>query len=117
MSVKESIKGEPFVQEKEIAWESVGDGVERKIMGYDDQLMLVCVRFEKGAIGALHHHVHRQVSYVASGSFEVTIDGQKQVIHQGDSFFVAPELVHGVVALERGTLIDVFTPAREDFIY
>jgi quercetin dioxygenase-like cupin family protein len=78
--------------------------------------MMVCVRFEKGAIGTLHHHIHRQISYVESGSFEVTIDGNKKVLNQGDCFFVAPDLVHGVVALEAGTLIDIFAPARQDFL-
>ncbi len=77
---------------------------------------MVLVRFEKGAIGSLHHHRHRQVSYVESGSFEVTIEGRSEVLKQGDSFFVAPDLVHGVVALEAGCLVDVFSPAREDFL-
>lgn len=98
------------------AWENVAPGVTRKILGFDDALMLVCARFDKGAIGTLHHHPHRQVTYVASGRFEVEIDGVKQTLDQGDSFFVAPELVHGAKALEAGTLIDVFAPAREDFL-
>jgi quercetin dioxygenase-like cupin family protein len=38
------------------------------------------------------------------------------VLRSGDSFFVSADLIHGVVALEAGTLIDVFTPAREDFL-
>ncbi|RYZ56943.1 MAG: cupin domain-containing protein, partial [Chitinophagaceae bacterium] len=78
--------------------------------------MMVLVRFEKGAVGTLHHHEHRQVSYVESGRFEVEIDGVKKVLQKGDCFFVAPSLVHGVVALEAGSLVDVFIPAREDFI-
>ncbi len=77
---------------------------------------MVHIRFKKGAIGTLHHHFHRQVSYVESGRFEVTIDGEESILEQGDCFFVAPELVHGVVALEHGTLVDVFTPARKDFL-
>jgi quercetin dioxygenase-like cupin family protein len=97
-------------------WENVAEGVSRKILGYDDALMLVVVRFDKGATGALHHHPHRQVSYVAAGKFEAEIDGVKRTIQAGDSFFVAPHLVHGVVALEPGMLVDVFTPAREDFL-
>jgi quercetin dioxygenase-like cupin family protein len=114
--MKESIKAKPFIIAEDIAWEPAGEGVERKILGYDDEVMMVCVRFEKGAVGTLHHHIHRQVSFVESGRFEVTIDGNKKVLQQGDSYFVAPDLVHGVVALEKGVLIDVFTPAREDFI-
>ena len=105
-----------FIKAGNIEWETVDKGVERKILGYDDQLMMVHIRFEKGAVGSLHHHVHRQVSYVASGSFEVTIDGKKNILKQDDCFFVAPDLVHGVVALERGILVDVFMPARKDFI-
>ena len=97
-------------------WETMAPGVTRKILGYDDALMMVVVNFEKGAIGALHHHPHRQVTYVAAGKFDAEIDGVKRTIKAGDCFFVAPDLVHGVVALEPGTLIDVFAPAREDFL-
>src|SRR5687768_12224971 len=95
-------------------WETVAQGVTRQILGYDDALMMVVVKFGTGAVGALHHHPHRQVTYVAAGKFEAEVDGVKRTIQAGDCFFVAPELVHGVVALEPGTLIDVFTPARED---
>jgi quercetin dioxygenase-like cupin family protein len=116
MLAKESIKGNAFVSAADITWENVGEGVQRKILGHDDQVMMVVVQFEQGAIGSLHHHVHRQISYVESGSFEVTINGEKSVLHKGDCFFVAPDLVHGVVALEAGSLVDVFAPAREDFM-
>ena len=105
-----------FINSGNIKWETVANGVERKVLGYDDQLMMVNIRFEKGAVGSLHHHVHRQISYVESGRFEVTIDGEKTILEQGDCFFVAPDLEHGVVALEKGSLVDVFTPARMDFI-
>lgn len=77
---------------------------------------MVIVQFEKGAVGSLHHHIHRQLSYVAAGKFEVTIDGKQKILKYGDCFFVAPDLVHGVVALDEGTLVDVFTPVREDFL-
>ena len=110
------IAGKAFINSEEIPWESTDNGVERKILGFDDQVMMVCVRFEKDAAGSLHHHVHRQISYVESGRFEVTIDGKKNILGQGDCFFVAPDLVHGVVALEEGILVDIFTPARKDFL-
>lgn len=112
----ESTKEQSFIKAESISWEKTDKGVERKILGHDDQIMMVCVRFEKGAIGSLHHHVHRQISYVESGKFEVTIDGKTSVLETGDCFFVASDLVHGVVALEKGCLVDVFTPARVDFL-
>jgi quercetin dioxygenase-like cupin family protein len=98
-------------------WETVGDGIRRQILGYGSDLMLVRVEFAAGAVGAIHHHVHRQVTYVAKGSFEAQVDGETQRLGPGDCFFVAADRPHGVVALEEGTLIDVFTPAREDFLH
>jgi len=68
-------EGKAFINTGDLEWEIADKGVERKILGYDDQWMIVYIRFEKGAVGSLHHHVHRQVSFVASGTFEVAIDG------------------------------------------
>ncbi|NTS43825.1 cupin domain-containing protein [Flavisolibacter sp. BT320] len=116
MTGNRSNAGKPFIEAETLTWDALGNGVERKILGYDNEVMMVLVRFEKGAVGTLHHHVHRQVSYVDSGRFEVEIDGVKKILQKGDCFFVAPNLVHGVVALEAGCLVDVFAPAREDFI-
>ena len=116
MLTKETLKGEPFIMSSDISWEQVDNGVERKILGYDDEVMMVCVRFKKGAIGTLHHHIHRQITYVQDGRFEVSIDGNKKVLKQGDCFFVAPNMAHGVVAIEEGCLVDVFTPVRKDFL-
>ena len=109
-------KAKPFVSSADIEWEKLGGGVERKILGYDEMLMMVCVRFATGSVGTLHHHIHRQISYVESGVFEVTIDGEKNVLRKGDCFFVQPDLIHGVVALEQGVLVDIFSPCREDFL-
>ncbi|MFL9845496.1 cupin domain-containing protein [Flavobacterium rhizosphaerae] len=105
-----------FFIEKNNGWQMVGEGVKRQITGYNNGLMMVKVAFETGAVGALHSHPHTQASYVASGSFEAEIDGKKQVLNAGDCFFVQPNLIHGVVCLTAGVLIDVFNPHREDFI-
>lgn len=110
------IKSESFIIENEAVWEELGGGVRRQIMAYDEHLMLVKVCFEKGAIGALHQHIHSQASYVASGVFEVNINGKKSVLKAGDSFYIIPNALHGVVCLEAGTLIDSFAPARADFL-
>ncbi len=92
------------------------DGSSRRVILDLPELMLVEFTFEKGGIGALHSHPHLQTSYVASGVFEVTIDGTTQTIAAGGAYIVHSGLVHGVKALEAGTLIDSFTPRRDDFL-
>ena len=74
-----------FIKGNDIEWEIVGKGLKRKIMGYDDKIMLVKVFFDKGAVGELHKHHHSQVTYVESGSFDVTISGQTKTLVCGDS--------------------------------
>ena len=110
------LQSDSFQIASETAWEDLGEGIQRQIFGHDDNIMLVKVKFEKDAIGQLHHHPHVQVSYVASGIFETSIAGQVKVLKQGDGFYVKPNTVHGVVCKEAGMLIDVFSPHREDFL-
>ena len=55
-------------------------------------------------------------SYVERGRFEATVDGKTTIVTAGDCFFVAPNVLHGAIALEDGVLIDVFAPARLEFV-
>lgn len=105
-----------FVKASDIPVETVGEGLKRQILGYGPEIMVVRVWFEKGAVGDVHAHRHSQSTYVESGKFEVFIDGTKQVLQAGDSFYIAPHLDHGAVCLEAGVLIDTFSPLREDFL-
>ncbi|MBX9457969.1 MAG: cupin domain-containing protein [Rhizobium sp.] len=101
---------------QDIIWTEVAPGNRRAVLSHRPELMLVAFSFEPGAIGAPHSHPHTQVSYVAEGSFDVTIDGITTRLGAGSSFIVAPNLVHGVVAHGKGLLIDTFTPRRDDFL-
>ncbi|MFC3025302.1 cupin domain-containing protein [Vibrio zhugei] len=105
-----------FVYNRDVKLEDLGDGVSRKILAYSEHIMSCEVHFEKGAVGALHHHPHEQLTYVLSGSFEFTIGDEKKVVNQGDVLYKQPNIEHGCVCLEKGVLLDTFTPMRKDFI-
>jgi len=105
-----------FYSAKELEWTDLGGGLSRKILGWDKQIMMVKVRFELGTVGALHQHKHTQTTYCAKGKFEFTVGDEKQIINYGDGVYVPPNIPHGVVCLEEGVLIDVFSPVREDFL-
>lgn len=109
-------KNEPFARDAELGWEPAGAGVTRKILTYRDEVMMVRVRFEAGAVGPPHSHPHIQCSLVESGVFDITIAGRTERLKAGDSFTVPPDAVHGAVNVEAGTLVDVFTPMRADFV-
>lgn len=114
--MKELTDTNVFIEDKSLEWESVSELVSRKIMAYDDSLMLVKAAFQKGGVGPIHHHYHSQITHVESGVFAVTIGDNTQVLKAGDSFIIPPNIPHGATALEAGILIDVFSPMREDFV-
>ncbi|QKG55623.1 cupin domain-containing protein [Hymenobacter sp. BRD128] len=105
-----------FTPAASLTWEATGPGVHRSLVAYNDDLLLVKAEFAAGAVGALHQHVHSQISYVESGEFEVTVGDEVRVLRAGDSFYAAPNVPHGVVARQAGTLLDSFSPLRLDFL-
>jgi len=110
------LQSKEYLFEQEIEWQDLGGGVQRQMMGHDETVMMVKVKFEAGAVGVLHSHPHVQVTYVDSGAFEMTIGDEKKIIRKGDGYYIPPHVVHGCVCIEPGILIDVFAPHREDFI-
>ena len=109
-------KGDPFVTDQDVPWVDAAPGIKRKVLCHDDSIMLARFAFEKGAIGALHNHPHKQCSVIESGVFDVTIDGKTKRLAAGGSYLVAPNLVHGATAVEAGVIVDSFSPLREDFL-
>ena len=105
-----------FVFNNDITATNCEPGVTRKILTYSDDLMMCEITFEKGAKGNVHSHAHLQITYIAEGSFEFTIDGETKIVNKGDSVYMPSNAVHGTKALEAGKLVDVFNPKREDFL-
>ncbi|MFC2084540.1 cupin domain-containing protein [Bacteroidota bacterium] len=105
-----------YIETGNMEWENVAKGMKRKIMGFNDEIMMVKVHFDKGGIGAKHKHRHSQTTYVESGKFEVSVGDDTKILTGGDGFYIPPEIEHGALCLEEGILIDVFSPIREDFM-
>lgn len=105
-----------LIQDEHVDWHELGAGIRRKVMAQNEAMMIVKVGFDKLAIGTLHHHPHTQASYVSKGKFEITIGPEKSVLEAGDVYFVPSGEVHGAICLEKGELIDVFSPRRDDFL-
>ena len=108
-----------FFLNDDIKTEELGGGISRRIGAYNDNLMIVEVSFEKGAIGALHTHPHEQCTYVLEGEFEFEVKNKKNekiVVKKGESLYKQPNIEHGAVCLKKGKLLDIFTPMREEFL-
>ena len=105
-----------FVTKDEPELIELGGGTQRRIRCYNGEMMLVEVIFETGAVGSDHTHPHTQISYVEEGEFVYHIEGKPYNMKKGDSIVVDGGKVHGCTCVKAGTLLDVFSPMREDFI-
>jgi quercetin dioxygenase-like cupin family protein len=95
-------------------------GLEREVLAYDSTMMLVRHRMRKGWVGTAHSHPHKQMVYVVSGHIRLVTGGSTGEFTieavTGDSFIVEPEIEHQATALEDSVVLDIFTPAREDYL-
>lgn len=105
-----------FVFDKECEAEVLDNGVSRKVKGHINDLMVVELTWKKGQEGAVHTHPHRQCCYIIQGTFEASMNGEKKILKGGDCAYIEGDVPHGLLALEDGVMLDIFTPMREDFL-
>lgn len=111
-----SQKDQRWVFHRDALPQSAGEGVVRRVLAYNGQLMCVENQFAQGAVGPVHSHPHTQITYVASGRFSFTIGGEVHEVGPGDTMLKTDGVDHGCTCLEAGVLLDIFNPMREDFL-
>ena len=107
---------ERFFFDRDIDAKVLGPKNRRKILAHDKDLMACHLYFDEGAVGDPHTHPHTQIALVLSGRFEFTLEGETKTLSAGDSVYIPSNALHGLVCLEKGELVDIFTPEREDFL-
>ncbi|MCL1818124.1 MAG: cupin domain-containing protein [Spirochaetaceae bacterium] len=109
-------KNQEWVFNQDIEAEQTGPGAARKVLAFCDQAMCTENHFVEGAVGPLHSHPHTQIVYIAEGRFRFTIGDTEREVKKGDTLLPPNSVVHGCVCLEKGIVVDFFTPMRDDFV-
>jgi unsaturated pyranuronate lyase len=74
------------------------------------------IRLGKGAVVPLHSHANEQMTMLESGALRFVISGEELILHAGEVLEIPPDAPHLVEALEDSLAVDLFSPAREDWI-
>lgn len=96
--------------------EQAYEGIERRVLSFTEELMLVHYTVEAGATFPEHEHEEtHQAVYVIAGQIELFGD-HEATLDPGDTFVIGPGERHGI----RGTadesqVIDAFTPPIGDY--
>jgi len=96
------------------------EGASRTLV-HTENLMVVVIDFFNGPWSdpdPYHHHVHEQITYVASGEIIFMCEGEEdQKLQAGDMFTVPSGTPHTIKLLsETARLVDSFSPVREDLL-
>ncbi|MBD1384109.1 cupin domain-containing protein [Mucilaginibacter rigui] len=62
-----------------------------------------------------HSHIHEQLSFVLEGKFQLTVNGEVQLLDTGMFAVIPSNVRHSGLAITDCKLIDVFSPVREDY--
>ena len=99
----------------EIPLEQMNPQVTRQVL-HGSSITIARIGIAQGGAVPTHAHINEQVMNIISGRLKVIVDGVEMVLQGGQSLVIEPNIPHSVEALEDTVAVDVFSPAREDWI-
>ena len=63
-----------------------------------------------------HKHPQEQIVHILKGRMKLIVSGVPHELKRGDSFYLAANVPHGVETIEETTVLDTFSPPRDDYL-
>ena len=95
--------------------EQMNARITRKVL-HGANVTIARIELQKDAVVPEHSHVNEQVTTVERGALKFVSGGRDHIVRAGESLVIPPNEPHMVEALEDTVVVDVFSPAREDWI-
>ncbi len=84
-------------------------------MIHTENMTLAFWEVESGSSVPLHSHPNEQIMQVLEGEFEFTVNGKTRVYQSPDIVVIPSNIPHSGKALTPCRLMDIFSPAREEY--
>lgn len=82
---------------------------------HSDRMTVAHWRFDQGIDLPEHSHPHDQITTIVEGEFELTVEGEPEILRAGDYRIIPPGAVHSGRSITACRIIDVFSPVRDDY--
>lgn len=100
----------------DIPLETLNPLVKRQAL-HSNNMTIAHLHLTRGAVVPMHSHDNEQVTYLREGRLRFDFEGHQSVILEAGRMMVIPGGVpHSVEALEDCLALDLFSPARQDWI-
>lgn len=100
----------------EVAPVEMFPGVERRTLNAGERTSIHEITIDAGSVVPMHTHPHEQIGYLVSGRVKFELGDETKELSAGDSWIIPSEAPHEVTAIEDAVALDIFSPAREEFI-
>lgn len=91
-------------------------GIQFKTLAHGAKTLFTEFHLKKGAKLPYHSHPHEQTGYLISGAIRLTIGDESFEARPGDCWCIEGGVEHQAVILEDSVAIEVFSPAREEYL-
>jgi quercetin dioxygenase-like cupin family protein len=92
------------------------EGIYRRTLAYNKDVMLCFFNLEKNAEIPLHNHESSQIGYVVKGKIKFIMEEREFIANTGDSYVFDSWEKHGATILEDSEVVEIFNPSREDYM-
>ncbi len=104
----------PFIELKKVKEKEIVPGYKARFIHSED-MTAASWNIKKGYSLPEHSHYQEQISCVTDGEFELTIDGETQILNSGKVAVIPSNAKHSGKAITDCKIIDIFCPVREDY--
>jgi quercetin dioxygenase-like cupin family protein len=91
-------------------------GIRRKTLSYGDASLMSEFRLRAGYSLPIHDHPEEQTGYLVSGRLRLAIGEETHDVLPGDSWSIPGGVPHGAEVFEDAVAVEVFSPARQDYL-
>ena len=104
------------VNAQEHRWIEIAPGIKRRTIATGASMYQMRAELAAGSVLPEHKHPQEQIAHVIKGRMKIVVDGVPHDLSAGDAVYLGSNVPHGVETIEDTTVIDTFSPPREDYL-
>ena len=104
------------MNEEENPWIQIAPGIKRRTIASGATMYQMRAELEAGSRLPEHKHAQEQIAHVIKGRMIMFVAGVARELTAGDAVYLASNVPHGVETIEDTTVIDTFSPPRDDYL-
>jgi len=97
-------------------WIEICPGIKRRTICTGATMYQMRAELKAGSRMPEHTHAQEQIAHVIKGRMKLIVRGEPHELAAGEAYYLASNVPHGVETIEDTTVIDTFSPPREDYL-